>query len=294
MFIQGIGQTFFLIGVPLFMILTGYLNIEKQISKQYYLRGIRVLIAYLFFSVVAIIFRKFYLHEDLTYIQWFLKITDFSAIPYGWYIEMWIGLYLLTPFVNILWHGVSSKQQHILLITLFVLTALPDFFNRYGVHLFPGYWAAIYPLMFYFAGAYIKEHQPAPPRHRLWTAIAAMCLINPVFNSLFLGQHTMLHVIGNGNGIIGVPLAIAFFLAFYRMQSLGNLAAKAIRRISIVSLDMYLVSFIFDTIFYAHFKEHYYINQSQFGIFFFAIVPLVFISSYLAAEMKEKIFRKWV
>jgi len=32
------------------------------------------------------------LQEDLTWAKWILKIFDFSAIPYAWYIEMWIGL----------------------------------------------------------------------------------------------------------------------------------------------------------------------------------------------------------
>lgn len=77
--------------------LTGYLNANKAPSRKYYKGCIRVLFAYLLFSFITILFRKYYLSEDLSWTQWILKILDYSAIPYAWYIEMWIGLFLLTP-----------------------------------------------------------------------------------------------------------------------------------------------------------------------------------------------------
>lgn len=53
-------------GVPLFIMLTGYLNTNKVSEKKYY-RGIwKVLIAYVFFSILTLVFRKYYLHEDLS------------------------------------------------------------------------------------------------------------------------------------------------------------------------------------------------------------------------------------
>ena len=135
------------IGVPLFIMMTGFLNAHKiECNWKYYRGGIRVIIAYLFFAVVTILFRRFWMEEDLSWIKWGLKILDFSVIPYGWYIEMWIGLYLLTPFLNLMYKAIPIKRQkQILLVTLFVLTALPDLFNRYGFHLVPGFWQNIYP-----------------------------------------------------------------------------------------------------------------------------------------------------
>ena len=114
MFIQLIFFIIFISGVPLFILLTGYLNRNKTVSKDYYKSCIRVLVAYLFFSIVTILFRKYYLHEDMSWIKWGLKILDFSAIPYGWYIEMWIGLFLLTPFLNMM--CIHSFSIHLLLV----------------------------------------------------------------------------------------------------------------------------------------------------------------------------------
>lgn len=89
MFIQGSANPLFATGVPLFIMLTGYLNANKTVSRKYYRGCVRVLFAYLLFSIVTILFRRYYLHEEqLSWLQWGLKVLDFSAIPYGWYIEV--------------------------------------------------------------------------------------------------------------------------------------------------------------------------------------------------------------
>lgn len=291
MFLQGMGRTLFLINVPLFLLLTGYLNLNKKISRRYYKGMIAVLISYVFISLVTIAYCEFSGTAHLSPIKWLLKITDFSAIAYAWYIEMWIGLFLLTPFLNILWKNIETRRhKRILIATLYFLCAFPDFFNRYGVHLVPGYWEVIYPCAFYFIGAYIREYQPAIGMWKLLVFIIGCCLINPIFNALFVRNHSMIQLVGDGNGIIGMPLAAAVFLLVYHIDVDSNWVKKAFESISRVSLDMYLVSYMFDLIAYKYFKEHFYHDQGQFGIWFFVIVPLVFIASYLFSISKSLLF----
>lgn len=162
MFMQGMIYLLFnATGVPLFIIMTGYLNANKtSCDRKYYKGMVRVIVSYLLFSVITILFRKYYIHEDLSCFNWLRKILDFSAIPYGWYIEMWIGLYILTPFLNLLYKAIpTKKQKQILIVSLFICTALPDLFNRYGFYLVPGFWQKVFPLTFFFIGSYIREYQ---------------------------------------------------------------------------------------------------------------------------------------
>lgn len=162
MFLQGFVYLLFnATGVPLFIMMTGYLNANKvSCDKKYYKGMLRVIVSYILFSVVTVLFRKYYLEEEYTLRKAIDNILRFSAIPYGWYIEMWIGLYLLTPFLNILYKAIPTKRQkQILLVTLFTLTALPDLFNRYGFHIVPGFWQKMFPLTFFFIGSYIREYQ---------------------------------------------------------------------------------------------------------------------------------------
>ncbi len=290
MFLQGMGRTLFMVNVPLFLILTGYLNLNKVVSRKYYKGMAAVLMSNVVISLVTIFVREQVFHEHFSPIQWVLKITDFSAINYAWYIEMWIGLFLLTPFLNILWKNIATKRhKHILIATLYLLCALPDCFNRYGVHLVPGYWELIYPCAFFFIGAYIREYHPVIKKSHLLLFMLVCCLINPLFNALFVKNHSMIQLVGDGNGIIGMPLAAAVFLLLYNLKIQSTAVGKALASISRRSLDMYLSSYMFDLIAYAWMMKHIYENQAQIGVWFFAIVPAVFFLSYIFSTILHSI-----
>ena len=63
LFVQGTFLSLFLSGVPLFVVLTGYLNISKSCSWTYYKNIKRVLYSYLLFSILTNLFRKYYLGD---------------------------------------------------------------------------------------------------------------------------------------------------------------------------------------------------------------------------------------
>lgn len=297
MFMQGLVYLLFnATGVPLFIMMTGYLNANKtNCDRKYYKGMVRVIVSYLIFSVITILFRKYYLHEDLSWFNWLRKILDFSAITYGWYIEMWIGLYILTPFLNLLYKAIPTKRQkQILIVSFFICTALPGLFNRYGFHLVPGFWQGIFPLTFFFIGSYMREYQPKLSHKNSIFAIftiIAVCAINPVFNMLFVKNHTMIQIVGGPNGVFGTIVAVLTFLLLYRVDYKNKFVCGSLTRISLLSLDMYLCCYIFDRIFYPYFIDRYFVNQAQFGWFFFIIVPLVFVSSLVMAQVKEWIFK---
>lgn len=292
LFVQASVLPLFLAGVPLFLMLTGYLNANKTICKSYYQGIWRVLFAYVFFSVLTLIFRNYYLHEQLTILQSLHRITMFSAIPYAWYIEMWIGLFLMVPFLNILYKNIHCRQHKLLLIlTLYVLTAIPNCFNRYGYRIVPGYWQMCYPMMFYFIGSYIKEYQPVVKPRLLIAAIVACSLVTPIFNALFVHNHALIKIAGDSYGVFGTIIAVAFFLLIYKVNIKNAVTTKAIANISLLALDIYLCCYIFDTIYYPWFKEYFFVSQQQFGIYFFVIVPLVFASSFVLAQLKAWLFK---
>ena len=281
MFFQLATKTLFYIGVPLFLILTGYLNSNKRISKDYFNGGLRVIVSYVLFSIITILFRKYYINEDVSWLQWGHKVLNFSAIPYAWYIEMWIGLFLLTPFLNIMYHNIPTQKQKLLLIgILFVLTAVPFFVNRDNIHVVPDFWRRIYPLLFFFLGLYINEYKPVINKKIAWSIITGICLINPLY-LILSSQNEVKHVLGSHFSVFGVILACSFFLAVYKADVKRGSFRKIITKISILSLDVYLCCWIFDQLVYPYFINHFYINQSQFGIYSIIIVPIVFILSFI-------------
>jgi surface polysaccharide O-acyltransferase-like enzyme len=294
MFLQAsIAPVFYACGVPLFLLLTGYLNCYRKIEKTYFHKIWKVLFAYLLFSIISIIFRNSFLNEQLDIKQSIDMILRFNAIPYAWYIELWIGLFLLTPFLNIMYHGIQNKtHKQILIAILLFLTALPALLNRYGLHLIPSYWQTCYPLALYFIGVYICEYKPII--HAIYgiLIIIVICLINPIFNLLFIHNHPLIQISGDSSGLFGFAIAIAMFLLLYQVEISSALSKKILIKTANLSLDMYLCCWIFDTIFYTYFKSSYFVDQGQFGKYFFIIVPLVFISSFAVAWLKDVITKK--
>ncbi len=291
MFVMGSFSTLFGTNVCLFMMLTGYLNINKMPCRKYYKGGVRVLVSYLLFSLLVIAFRIYWIGDNFTWLQWTMKVLDYSAIPYAWYIEMWIGLFLLTPFLNMMWRGADSKRNRLwLMVTLFVMTALPDLTNRYGAYVFPGWWrSAASVMLYFFLGCYMREYQPVVNKRLVGGGILLLCLINPVFNTLFVHHHTMLHVAGGWGGVVIIPLTVLVFLMFYKTDVKSTLIKKSLKSVSVLSLDMYLVSYMFDALYYPLFSEYLFHGQSQYTLTFVTVVPSVLLSSYAVAWVKNKI-----
>lgn len=108
---------------------------------------------------------------------------------------------------------------------------------------------------------------------------------------LFVKGHTMIQISSGPFGVFGMIMAVLTFLLIYRLDIKNRLLNGIATKISLLSLDMYLCCYIFDKIYYPYFIDNYFVSQAQFGKYFFVIVPLVFVSSFVVAQLKEWIFK---
>jgi surface polysaccharide O-acyltransferase-like enzyme len=86
--------------VPLFLILTGYLNREKKLSAGYF-RGLTVTaLSYICICIIGLVIS--HLREEIiTFGSAVHSIFNFTANGSAWYFEMYAGLYILIPFINL-------------------------------------------------------------------------------------------------------------------------------------------------------------------------------------------------
>ncbi len=132
MLLMTVLRTPFTVCVPLFIMLTGYLMNQKTVSVKYYLGIVKTLVIYVLSSIACIIYKISALDYEYTLVKAVFQIFDFSAANYSWYIEMYIGLFLLIPFINLIYNGLKSRNGKLaLIITLSALTALPSIANIY-------------------------------------------------------------------------------------------------------------------------------------------------------------------
>ena len=300
----------FMICVPLFLLLTGYLMRNKKLSGSYYPKGIKTLAVYLLASVACIIARLI-IDKGIDPKTTWLGILSFAGAPYSWYIEMYVGLFLLIPFLNVLFHALPSKKAHLALIgTLLFLTSVPQFFNSFNLvdpawwsdpvssntyqRILPQWWKSIYPITYYYIGAYIGEYKvklrPVQGRLMLLSAL----LLNGVYN-YWRSRYAPSFIWGEwaewGAMLILVPAVLAFLLLVNKEGSHAPAFwKKTVGLISDLSWGIYLNSYIFDRVFYPVLGRKVPVMQDRLP-YYFVLVPAVFLCSMILSGAMEVIYR---
>ena len=241
-------------GVPLFLMLSGYLCCDRKFSGRYYVGIIPILISYLFITVATILFSAKTGLQNYTLWTAVSGILNYTAHDYGWYVEMYIGLFLLIPFLNAMFEALQNKRVRLaLVLTLSVLTFLPPSLESFRVNgvtlnITADYWRAIYPMTYYFIGAYLRKHPPVISRKLRWgIAIAAtaipcvMCYIYSQRDGAFAW-----YVMNGFSSITAALTGLCYFMLFFDLPIKAKPICFAVREISVCSFEMYLFSFITD------------------------------------------------
>ena len=111
--------------IGLFLMLAGYLRSTGRDLRSCYRSLGPVLLGYLLASLISIPIRHFLLGDTQSLSVWLNRLMGFSAVYYGWYVEMFLGLILLSPFVNMALEHLSDRQLAGFCAVLLILTALP-------------------------------------------------------------------------------------------------------------------------------------------------------------------------
>ncbi|ANY71652.1 hypothetical protein BBD41_03120 [Paenibacillus ihbetae] len=281
----------FLNCVPLFLISTGFLQMNKTVSSKYYKGILPILGVYLFYSVITIIVRDVHFDEHNSFLGWGYQILSFGAVPYAWYVNMFIGLYLIIPFLNAIFHSLADKQKRLILILiLIILTGLPLFFNYLPVKImfFPGWWMGLYPLAYYFIGCYIREYRP---KINKWIALVLLVLVTlseTIITYLLAAGGPFKSDLGDYGSIIVMASSVLLFLLLYDLDFKNSTLRTVVSKISTITLDIYLASYLADRFVYQYVWDK--IFESNYQIIYY-FVPIV--GSIIAISVTVGLVRKW-
>ena len=322
-------RSLFMFCVPLFMILSGYLLCHKTLSLGYYKRLGKILFIYVAASLFCI-YGYAFLHGILkgvlglsdpvttpphTIFGVIAKILGFTAAPYSWYVEMYLGLFLIVPFINLIYGNLPTQRaKRMLILAFIVLTVLPTIVNVYNFtvdgwwgnpamlnenneqyafqQIIPAWWTGMYPVTYYFIGCYLREYKidiaswklalmlvstvAVSGLYSIWRSYGTTFIWGPwtTWNSLF-------------NLVVGTLVFLLFLNADYTQMpgALKTLFAK----LSALCLSTYLVSWVFDNLFYPVLKAHVATVGQRLPYYFF-IVPLVFVCSMGISYLIEKLY----
>ena len=255
--------------VPLFLMLSGYLMNSKKLSAKYYIESTKLVIPYIIISLICLAFKVVYCHEGIGLRYIVGSIVNFYACEYAWYLMMYLGLYFMIPFLNLIYHGLETQKQKIILISVFfALSHLASFLNSY-IQLYSVWWKNIYPITFYFVGVYLSEFKPRKN--------AGFYLISAFILTLVFSLFDIFHMGKNGSWVVSIyydhyQLFIISVLLFCGINSIktGRIPGAIIKcasKVSLLSFYIFLLSgitdiFVFDQLekFVPNFQSEYLLS----------------------------------
>lgn len=304
-FLMIIVRTSALVCVPLFLLLTGYLMNKKALSKAYYIGIIKTISIYIFASLACYINKVVVSNNNFDILKFLMDLLSFKAAKYSWYIEMYIGLFLLIPFLNLIYNNLTSKKQkQILLVTFIALTSLSPILNVYDLtslipflsgvestgynEIFPDWWTLVYPITYYFIGAYLKEYKPKIKLIKSASIYAIVLILFSVYCYYRSYGHNFLA--GKFQEWGALPVMILTVILFHtitllKTEKFPNPLKNILAKVSDLTLCAYLVSEIFDKLIYNYLSENITpILEEQFKYYLpcvFLIIILSLALSYL-------------
>lgn len=292
MYFYTVLRTGCMVCVPLFLVLSGYLMNTKKASLKYYWGLEKTLLTYLLASIACMLYKKYVIH-------WTVHANDilsFNGAPYSWYVEMYIGLFLLIPFLNLIWNGLTTKKQKQgLMISLLLLTAIPSVINIFNfdtadwwslpsssadyVKIMPSWWTAFYPITYYFTGAYLKEFPTKFKKPELLFFTVFSVAAFGMFNVYRSYGSKLVWGLWQGWGALPVliPTVLVFrFIEAFDMNKLPNGIRWLLAKISDLCLGTYLLSWIPDNNIYAWLNAAFPEVPDKLKYFF--VIPLLVFS----------------
>ena len=262
----------------MFMLLSGYLKTASPWGRRYYKSLVAVLIGYILTCVISYPIRYYCIGEKDPLSTWLERFVTFSN--YSWYIEMYIGLFMISPLVNLALDNLQSpKKQWFLALSLVVVTIGHSATTR---NLLPDYCGSFYPLTLYTLGAVIRRTQPKIP--------ALLGIVAALLVAMWLGYMTMRTATdgfysGFSQGYGGfwvVLMVVCLFLGVYRLH-IGPRLAKVLAFLSGGVLEGYILSRLFDVWIYGTVPQWH--SPDKYILIFLCVTLPVFAVSLLSGKL---------
>ena len=281
--------------ISLFLMLTGYLMSQKKFGKGYFKGLIRVLIIFFICKTITVIFyNHLYLHQTIKFIDYIKGLS--SGGEYSWYVGLYMWLYFLIPLLNIIYNAFDEKwKKQALILAAVGIVVLPTYANFYKADmpdLFGG--QKVFTVVYYFIGAYIREyHKEGKCRIYLLAFLLSAVLFTVINILLSYNQNYVRHDINTdwrGFEVVIMSVFLFLFLRGLRLNKMPDTARKILAKCSEWSFGAYLLTWIFDNVYYNELTKAVTEVPDRFK-YYLLMVPAVYISSLLVSAIVNVIHK---
>lgn len=261
----------FSIHVNSFVLLSGYFQYNKKFNWRKLIPLIsatwfyKALFAILFFSLGIVWISK----VDLIMFLSPLNITA-NYKTFYWFINAYIILFCLSPFINILIKNLSQKNHRCLIIVLFITLSVLPYISKQTFISNDGYSIASF-MMLYIIGAYFGKYKISENIHfKNYSKEKRQFILFCIFLGIILVQFLTIclkryfgvfdngffvyikDVAGSGLASFSSPIVIVESVVYLLLFETFYFKSKFINRVASLTFGIYLVhenNFVFDFIY---------------------------------------------
>ncbi len=288
MFVMINFRNFSMACIPLFLLLSGYLCGHFVFDKKHLMRVVNLILVYIACGVICMIFSVYRFDAVPTLEDGVRSFLLFDAAPYAWYVEMYLALMLLIPFLNRLYRSLGKGYKQLLVLCCLIATSLSTVVPNWPVM---DYWYVCYPVTVYFLGLYLRDEPLKMKKRVALPAMLGVCLFNSTI-SWFLDKgkkFTWLPFNEHGSiYMIAIAVLLFQFLLQIDLENLPTGLQRLIRSCAGCTLPAYLLSYCFDEFFYPIVFRDIPVVSDRY-LYWFVLVPVIFVCSLVGGWCVTKL-----
>lgn len=281
------------ISVNLYVLITGYYMIKSKIKVK---KAVNLWVITVFYSVLMLGI------SILVGLKPGVKdiIKSFVPVSSGiyWFVTAYLGLYVLTPFINKLLRELSKKQYQILILILFFLIVVVKTVFNHNKWFEPTNGSSIVWLIYlYMIGAYIRLHFNKKVNKKI-------CFIVPIIIAVIIAgiRVVSIKILGKGMervfdsvNIFNFISTICCFFYFKEVKIKKEFLSNIIVKIAPTTFAVYLIHnnpifrpFMFEKLM----GDFSYANSPLLIIHFIVSVVGIFLACAVIDLVRQKVFDK--
>lgn len=283
-FFQGIS----IVCVNVFILLSGWFSISWKSS-----RITNLLFQVFFFSSLIMLFLYLF-GQDRTINVHSLRSLFFLNSSDYWFFKAYLGLYIISPIINIFFKYSPQRQVGQILLIFFCFQTIYGWLSLYGAQWLEGGYSAFSFIGLYLLAKYIKIYPNAITNKKAKYYILFYLI------SAFLLAILSITLVSNGYNIVGrlytytnpliISMSVSLLLFFAKLKSTCN---KLINWIASSCFSVYLLH-ANELVLRPYFGKHIYnIYQYHSGVFFVSNLLFFLFSLFAVAILLDKI-RLWL
>ncbi len=292
-------------GVPLFLMLTGYLVLSTKKELQYkdFIKKRLPKLIIPFFIISIFYYIYIVIDRDLSYgiIDFIERFTTNNIMYHLWYMYVIIVIYLLIPFEKRLLDNLKEKELLILILLTYVLGnifySVSLFSIRYEHGILGGF--NLPTLLIYnnylVLGYYLSKHELKNKRI-IYILGALSLIIMPIVDAFFIENNLRNDAMLNATSIFPIFYTLGIYQIVkdnYKKIKIPLFIKKQIVRISDLSLYIYLLHVLVLDFISRNLNKIWIQNRLYENVLVFFILLIgTFIGSYILAIIFNYLYNK--